>query len=200
VDRDVFLVKAALVETADDHEERDYLGMSGVGQCPLKLYNDLVHGRSEPSDWANLLFHEGYVHEEDIIARLGQAGHHVAGRQRELVAAFDSRVRGHIDGEITLDGERVLLEIKSVNPEGFRDVIDGGAFDNHRAQVQAYMRFGGWKRCLVIYKNRENGQLWIVSEGYDAAEGSRIERKLKMILEAVDNRQLPECTCGQCWG
>jgi len=188
-------IKHVIEETADEWEpDRRYLGMSAIGRCPRELYFNLVDGRPTPNHGQLLRCHEGYLHEFDIVERLHRAGFTVTNIDRELVAPFDDRFRGHIDGEV-LDG---LLEIKSLNPRKFDLVHHMGPLAAHLDQVQAYMRYGGYERCLIVYKNRESGGIWCFEVTVNPAEGERIERKARDILAAVDAHKPPECTCGHC--
>jgi len=173
---------------------RDYLGMSAIGQCPLKLFFDLTEGRRKPNWLGRLLCHEGLVHEQDLLARCEMAGLKVIHKGRELVAPFDERFRGHIEGE--LDG--ALLEIKTANENGFEQVRWRGAKRKHAHQVQAYMRYGGYDRALIVYKKRETGDLWVVELERDDEIGERLEAKAKAILWAVDEGEAPACECGYC--
>lgn len=191
-------LRAALDGLLDEYEERAYLGMSALGQCPRKLYDDLVRGRTAPDLRGRRLFHEGYLHEADVVRRLQRAGIAVHEAQPEVVAEFDARLRGHVDGRLC-DGS--LLEVKSVYGEKFYRIVREGAPGFHRAQVQAYMRWGGYPRAWIVYKNRENGDLWMVLEMRDGMFGDALERKARAILAAVDGRKgLPPCECGRCQG
>jgi len=190
-------IKHAIESTASEEwdPDRKYLGMSAIGHCPQKLYFDLIYGRRTPSHKQLLRCHEGYLHESDVIDRLCRLDFAITNTNREIVAPFEhGRFRGHIDGEIP---DR-MLEVKSVNQRKFDRVRHQGPFANHRDQVQAYMRYGGYERCLIVYKNRESGEIWCFEIDVDPAHGERIERKAREILAAVDRREPPECTCGHC--
>jgi hypothetical protein len=140
-------------------------------------------------------FHEGYLHERDVIERLEAAGVPVLNRQRELVAEWDERFRGHIDGEV--DGD--LLEIKGLEDgQALDNVRKMGPRSRDRSQVQAYMRYGEYYRALIVYKVRSNGEMWVCWLRRDDEMGEEIERKARMVLQAVDDDQAPECTCGYC--
>ena len=187
-------LKAVLNGTLDDFEERDYLGMSAISQCPRRLYNNMVNGRQYPSIRTARLFHEGLLHEHDVIMRLLKKGVAVTNLGRELIAPFDGRFRGHIDGE--LDGD--LLEIKSVNDERFAMVMDDGPFDEHCDQVQLYMRYGGYARAMIVYKCRNDGDIWTEEVARDDQRGAILEEKAKGILAMLDRSEPPRCTCGHC--
>lgn len=180
------------------NEERTYLGMSGIGQCPRKLYNDMVHGRRRARIEKQRVFYEGYLHERDVIERLSAAGWPVSGQNTEIVGPWEE-LRGHVDGVLTLrDGSQALLEVKSTRRERFDRVREQGPLAEHIAQVTLYMRYGGWPVAVLIYKCREDGDVWLHLVEYDVILGDILERKAEMILEAVSTRTPPECTCGYC--
>jgi len=188
------LKKVLLEAVANDWDDgRQYLGMSMIGQCPRKLYYDLVEGRRQPGVQGVLYCHEGYVHERDVRARLEQMGVEVEEVGKELVA-FGGRVQGHIDGMVG----GVLLEVKSVDAHGLENVRDMGAKARHFDQVQAYMHWGGYERALVVYKERESGELWVCEVVRNAEVGQKLEGKAREILAAVDAGEPPECECGHC--
>lgn len=183
----------AVVHTLEDG--RDYLGMSQIGRCSRELYEQMVYGQRQP--WGRWLWlcHEGYVHQADVLERLRQERVPVLNANRELVAGFDERFRGHIDGEV--DGD--LLEIKSVNDwAALREIVERGPRPRDRDQVQAYMRYGGYARALIVYKARQSGELWVCWESLDEERGAALERKAQAVLAAVDARQPPACDCGWC--
>lgn len=187
-------LRHALESTFNEFEDRGYLGMSQIAKCPRYLYNQLVNGCAKPGLQSMRYFHEGYVHEADILERARLAGVAVKNHNRELVAPFDERFRGHIDGEV--DGD--LVEIKSVAADRFDSVLEHGAFFEHMDQCQMYMRYGGYERALIVYKNRDTGVLYVYDMHKSEAHGRRLEEKARQVLAAVDEHILPACTCGRC--
>jgi hypothetical protein len=185
-------IRDSLLASLDEFEDRHYLGMSAISQCPRKLYMEMVNGKSKPDLPSAQMFHEGYLHEADIIERLIKQGVPITNRQRELVAPFDPRLRGHVDGEV--DGD--LLEVKSVNARRFNEVRMNGTFSEHIAQAQLYMRYGVYSRAIIIYKSRETdksldvnaGNVWVEAFYHVESDSARLEEKARMILAAVDDR------------
>ena len=185
-----------LLLAVDGWEGRDYLGMSQIGGCPRWLYEKLTNGQQQPGRRALLAMHEGRMHRRDILERLKVAGVAVTGQGRELTAGFDERVRGHVQGEI--DGD--LLLIKTVRDwDALSQVMERGPRPRDRDQIQMYMRYGGWQRGLIIYKDRQGGDVWVCWASVDEERGARLERKARMILAAVDAGEAPECECGRCY-
>jgi len=186
-------LEISIEDDADDG--RTYLGMSQIGRCARALYNELTYGRRRMRGAGIRLCHEGKVHEADILRRLKAQGVQLTNCNRELVADFDDRFKGHIDGEI--DGD--LLELKSV---GFRDHLEDvrrrGARMKDRWQVQAYMAFGGYERALIVYKVRADGDIWIVEVRRDEVMIEQLRRKAARVLDCVDHDSPPRCECGRC--
>jgi hypothetical protein len=183
------------VIAGEGDDGRTYLGMSQIGKCARQLYLDLVNGRESPRGLALARCHEGMLHQRDVVERLERAGVPVLEQNRELVAPFDERHRGHIDGEV--DGD--LLEIKSLETLGdLADIKKNGPREHDQAQVQAYLRYGDYQRGLIVYKVRANGALWVAYVLRDDAAGERLERKARDVLAALDRGLPPACTCGHC--
>jgi hypothetical protein len=190
-------IKQALdIQAAREQQVHAYLGMSQIGRCPQALAAAMLSARGPqlPGVPRLRVWHEGYLHERDILERLGLGGLPILDCQRELVAPWDARFRGHIDG--SLDG--VLIEVKSVASPTFQEILRGGLPTYHLYQVQAYLRYGGYPRAWVIYKKREDGDLWINEMRPDPLIGEMVEEKARLILAAVDAGVWPECTCGRC--
>lgn len=191
---ELLAVKDAL-DAVEDFEQRDYLGMSQIWKCPRVLYEQFVNGRQEPDRRGRRLCHEGYVHEADVISRLLGGGLVVFHPGKEIVADFDERFRGHIDGEFE-DG--TLLEVKSVTTTVFAQVMERGPRLEHLDQVRMYLKYGGYERGLIVYKERQYGDLWLCEVWRDEGQEARLEAKARSVLAAVDAGVAPGCECGKC--
>jgi hypothetical protein len=177
-------------------EQRAYLGMSGISECPLELYRRML-GERQFDQLALLRFYEGYLAERDMLARLAALGLLREGSPgREIVSKIDPRFKGHIDGELT-DGS--LLEIKSTNEIKLAGVIaEGRMLEEHFQQVQCYLRHGGYEWGYVIYKSRDSGRIFVVGVRPVERVGDRLDEKARRILAAVDRQQPPRCECRRC--
>jgi len=188
--------------------KRDYLGISAIGKCPRQVVREYLHGKSELTLQAHQMCYAGYLFEQDVMRRLVEMGvaappptpPHLGtdgeGSQIEVVANFDNRLRGHVDGE-TVDGE--LLEIKSVNRLKFDKVkATHMALTEHFAQVQLYMKYGPWKKCWVVYVCRETMEHHVVKVTYLHTQGIKFEMKAQRILAHIDSGILPRCECQYC--
>jgi len=178
-------------------EERDYLGMSQIWECPAELYDRMVNGRQAFMGRGARMCYEGLLHETDMIERLQALG--VYGPGQELVAEWDERFQGHTDG-VLLDGDEgeLLLEVKSTTRRSFKEVRGSNrALQRDYEQVQMYLLYGGWERAVIVYKCRETGEVRPIMVWPHAATQERLEGKARRVLEAVDLGERPECECGQ---
>lgn len=190
----------ALREKSGLEHHRPYLGMSGIGQCPRKLYFEFVNGRRPPTDQQHWYCWTGYVHEAAIVDLL--AGEKKLAEQIEVIAAFDSRFRGHVD--YVIDGQ--LIEIKSTAWNKFTGIkLDNRPQREHLEQVQMYMRHGGWTHTQIIYVARDvphrefdGPPFWIFDVYPDKQLADKLDQKARDILAAIDRHQPPRCECGYC--
>ena len=193
-------------------QDRHYLGMSQIGRCPRLQHTWLLQGKGNPSDQAHLRCISGYMYEDKIRELLEGAGvtRHMPiasgfdgvlrRNTRELVAPFDSRFRGHIDGETT-DGD--LAEIKSMDEAGFEQLKRTHELPYaYFAQVQAYMRYGNYHRALVVVVQRDAFNTWILDVPRNDKVGDTLEERAKAILSAIDagpgGGANLKCECGRC--
>jgi len=174
---------------------RNYLGMSQVVKCARQAYDRFMDGTNDMSDFHHRMCYVGYLFEGDVLRRLLDMQIARLNR-RELVAAFDDRLRGHIDG-ITAWGD--LLEIKSVTGSKF-ELVSGQnrALHEHNDQVQLYMRYGGFKFAWIVYVCRETFEHKVIRVRYDQVRSNILEAKALKILDAIDKKERPACECGYC--
>jgi hypothetical protein len=188
-------VQAYIREHSNYDTQRSYLGMSGIGQCPRRLYDRFINP-SEPTDETYRTCYLGYLWEDEAKDILEGAGIYRDKSERELVVLFDERFRGHTDGE-TSEGN--LLEIKSVTAYAMEKIKQSNKGKReHFAQVQTYMRYGDYSQALVAYVSRDPMEFYFISVPRVAIVGEDMERKAQRILRAIDARNRPSCECRYC--
>lgn len=171
---------------------RDYLGISQVAGCPRRAYSNYVEGYVADEAAYRMSF-AGYEQEQSMRSMLGDQ---LVEINRELVAPFDNRLRGHIDGSLRA---RVLVEFKSVSVRKFETVSKTGkALTDHFHQCQLYMRYGSYVNGLIIYRCRETYQHAVIEVHYYPSIAQHLEEKARMILDAIDQKIPPDCECGYC--
>lgn len=189
----------SLRENSGLEGHRPYLGMSGISQCPRKLYFEFINGRQPPTDQQHWYCWTGYLHEAAILYLLGIQ---VQQGQYEIVASYDERFRGHADH--VLDDQ--VIEIKSVTWDKFNRIRDSNRPQpEHNQQVQMYLRHGNFSRAQVIYIARDvphrefdGPPFWVFEVRPDGALADRLDQKARDILAAIDRQQPPACDCGYC--
>lgn len=174
--------------------DRKYLGMSQIGRCPVVIYRNWFTG-VDGSNFFHRMAYTGYMHELDVLTRLREIGVARLDR-REMVADFDDRFRGHIDG-VTEWGD--LLEIKSVSAHKYEMVCyHNRALHEHNDQVQMYMLYGGFRYAWFIYVNRESFEHKVIRVPFFRDVAAKLVEKAKRVLAAIDSGVEPECECGRC--
>ena len=189
----------ALREQSGLEQHRPYLGMSGIAQCPRKLYYEFLGGRKPPTDQQHWYCWTGYMHEAAVVRLI--AGDAEA-RQAEIVAAFDDRFRGHVDHVFNDQ----VIEVKSVYWGKFCDIrASGHPQREHDYQVQMYLRHGGFEKAQVVYVARDvphrefdGPPFWVFEVEPDEPLANRLDQKARDILAAIDQRVPPACECSWC--
>jgi hypothetical protein len=189
-----YLIKQYMQDNSGLDQHRNYLGISKISECPRKVVNEYFHG-IEPSEQAYRMCFAGYE-QEDSVKKMLLPVLRNEGAVHEVIAGFDSRLRGHTDGE-TVDGN--LLEIKSVSTSKFNKVSQTKrVLQNHYQQIQLYMHFGGWKSAWVVYRCRETYEHIVIKVAYNQNIAMALEEKAKRILRYIDEGTTPPCECGNC--
>jgi hypothetical protein len=187
-------LKAELVDWSVKHSgfepERDYIGLSGIGDCELEIYNRLRNGQRASID-AQLKTRISYELEGALITRFTEMGLYQPG---ETINLHGGLIQGHTDGLIA---GREILEIKTLEKAVF---FPGAGVPSRRIvwQVQAYMHLLHRPWTHVVYLARDTGGIFCLGVKYDPRIGERIEAKVRLLVKAVKTVQRPRCTCGHC--
>lgn len=90
---------------------------------------------------------------------------------------------GHCDGILLVDGEKRVLELKTINPKGFEQVAKyGAAVPAHIYQVNIYMHLLKMDVCNVLYINKADSRLVEFEVPYDKRVWDDCEAKLGSLL------------------
>jgi len=185
-----------LIQHSGLDAKRNYLGISSIGKCPRQVVRDFLYGKGDLTLQAHQMCYGGYLFEADLRNRLADMGFKVTQAGLEVIAPFDQRLRGHIDGVLF---ETDLLEAKSLNRTKFEKVkTTHMALSEHFAQVQLYMKYGPWEKCWVVYVCRETLEHHVVKVTYLHTQAIKFEMKAQRILAHIDSEILPPCECRYC--
>lgn len=111
---------------------------------------------------------------ERIQAALQKSGKVVA---EELeVKNQDPPIRGFVDNIVEIDGEEIVVEIKTTRQEAFEPkIMSMRAADYHMYQLLTYMKVLGKKNGAFIYENRNDNSLLVIPVTMDDANQKTID-------------------------
>jgi len=185
-------------------ETRLYLSMSRIAECPRVLYDQLVassHGKPISGAHERLFALDREI-KSAVRFRLQSANLLAYAQTREIFAHWNGddepRVCGHLDGVFN-DG--YLLHVKPCRADILETIKHSEHYKiprRHFAQVQMYLRHGGYENVRLIYIARESGEFWLSEIRSDAHTQDRLDRKAQEVLRAFDRRQPAACECGRC--
>jgi len=188
-------IRLHLRENSGLEAHRPYVGMSAMAECELELYRRYL-GPRPVTDYQHAMCYLGYLFERDLKTRLADLGYYRPGSERELLAPFDDRFRGHTEGE-TVEG--ALLEIKSVTENKLMRIRrDSRLPDSHFYQVQTYLRYGPYDEAVVVYVCRDTLEHHVQVSRRKEVVGEQMELKAQRVLAAIDAGVPPPCVCGKC--
>lgn len=173
---------------------RNYLSMSHLSDCPRQIVREYRNGFAV-SEHTHRMAYAGYEMETAIKSLLMALGA-IEYDSLEVIADFDQRLIGHVDG-LTQNG--TVIEIKSVSKTQFAKLLEKGrALYKHFCQVQLYMHYGKVKEALIVYRCRDTYEHKVFQVPYNKKVADELQEKAQMILRHIDAGTLPECTCGEC--
>jgi len=181
--------------------------ISSLGHCPRVLSAQALEYQPLPEmEFMKLAAREGERHEDWIIENLKSEGWQVTDRQKEVKLSFPAfELVGHIDGIASRNGDRRLLEIKSMSRFRFASFNSSGfaRFRDYAMQVTAYHHSVNLP-ILYIVKDRDSGKRLDLElekpplsweEVYDAVMGVEIHVRKRQLCPAV---RTDDFTCRIC--
>ena len=165
-------------ENSNFDTKRDYIGMSNAG---MKT-EDIIRQMNQPMEDnlpIRLKCYKGYQMEKDLIARM-KAIYGDRIQPATEITAYDGKVKGHPDFEF--DG--LPADCKSVARDEWMPK-DGKLPRRVYYQMQAYLKYSGKPKALVIYESRESGiieNFWI---NPNQAVMKEIENRMEEVIEAT---------------
>lgn len=189
---------------------RSYIGASIVGnQCTAFLAFSL-RGFPESSVPPNVrrIFAIGHKIEAMVIDDLKKAGLLVQERDPLTGKQWEWNLKGghvssHGDGIVELDGEAMLLEVKSMNDASWTKFQMSGVRVSHRHyydQMQFMMGKSGIKRSLFISYNKNNSKYHVEIVEADKLEFHGLMANVHLALEGHGAKIASDFTDWRCRG
>ena len=141
------------------------LRMSNLGSCPRKVWLQIAGEKGEPINARtrmNFSFGD-YVEVATvaIIRLMAEKEEYGIKIYEELVQGELEweGIKGHADLPCSIDGQDVVVEVKSMSNYGFREFCKNGPGDmwGYPAQLQAYLRATGFDTGLWLGVRKETG-------------------------------------------
>lgn len=157
--------------------------------------------RALPDPVLMCIFAGGHMIEDMAIRELQDAGIEVIEQQRSFTWP-EFELSGHIDAMLKVDGQRVPLEIKSINPHDFHkinsvnDMLNGKPWQKkYPAQLMMYMMMSGESEQGVFYfKNKTTYEPKVIVCDLDYGYAESICKKLERVNQHVKDGTLPNQT------
>ena len=153
------------------------------------------------------MFYRGHFEEEILIKELIHAGHKVwqhdlNGKQFEF-KSHSGHFKCHLDGIILYDKrQKCTFEAKMLNDKGFKLITDKGlkkAKPLYYTQVQLGMHFSGIKKCLFIYRNKNDDSTKKIFIDYNEQEALDFAKTIDIILNANEPIQKLKPNHSECF-
>lgn len=85
-----------------------------------------------------------------------------------------TEIPGHIDGIVEIDGEDVLLDVKTMNANSFSKLLREGISEDYQAQLNSYLHALGLKRAVLWCYNKNDSDRALVEYTYSPELQERI--------------------------
>lgn len=162
---------------------------SGAGQCLReRLLGYYGYPKEKISTRTYNIFANGdYVHLRHQVAGIVMG---YIDSAEVSVSKPEMRLTGTMDGLLT---NNEILEIKSINSNGFSSVGSFGVRGDHLEQVHSYMYAADMDRARVVYECKNTQELKEFLVNRDESIIDKVVRDLTELNEHIENKTLPPC-------
>jgi hypothetical protein len=127
------------------------------------------------------VFDNGHSMHRRIQRYLREAG--VLLETEVLIENREFEIRGHADGIVEIGGVKGILEIKSINSQGFYGLFEPKA--EHLLKVNVYMFCTGLPRGVLLYENKNDQELKEFFVKQDQAVLDPVLAKIRTVQEWI---------------
>jgi len=196
---------------------------SDIGECCREMVLSILHWeeRALPSPELKARFERGSLVEDTVLRELSSLGISVR-VERQPFEIRDKKgrlvLRGKVDGFVKWETAEYPMEVKSLDPNVFRQVDSVEDFQRwiwaskYPRQIQAYLYANNLEEGFFLLDDCM-GHWKLIPMGLDYAEMEKILQRCERAVEAVENyrsgvgdltRFLPEyhkdpAVCRRCW-
>ena len=181
------IIEKHLSKTVDARQEkRNSLHVSDADGCIRKTFLDIKGKVSKESPSAQLL--RVYDNGNKVHDRIKSYLKEMKILKAEEVSLFDKElgVTGRYDAKIELNGQELIIEIKSINSYNVNKPLN-----HHVLQIMYYMHLTGIKRGVILYEAKPNQKLFEFLIDYDEAILNEAKKWFKEVKMFIDSDNLP---------
>ena len=170
-----------LNKKSEGHISSGKFSISSIGGCWRKKYLELKGlYKEEFSEETKRIFDIGnIIHRQitrEILEKEGQGIHLVAS---EVNVPAHPYISGRIDNIISIDGDLVIVDVKSASDYTIKAVRDGKCNQNYQDQVLLYMHLSKIHHGILLFVNKKNGEMEEVEVVYD-------EKRAKILIYGIE--------------
>lgn len=143
-----------------------YIGLSQCGKCARQVayqYHGYEPKGKESDSRSKVVFYMGDLTEAMVylLAKLSGCEITEGGLEQKTLSLTinEKQIFGHPDGFLQFEGERYLVEIKSMTSFSFNDFQRGVIDEAYEAQINAYLESEGIDKCVMVAFQKEAGLL-----------------------------------------
>jgi hypothetical protein len=158
---------------------------SSLHKSVEELYRIYFEGDSNQAFPTRILrvFDNGHAVHERLQRYLTATG--VLLQAEVPIENADFEIKGHTDGIVEINGVKGILEIKSINANGFYTLY--APKDDHLIQVNIYMFCAGIERAVLLYECKDSQQLKEFYFKQDEAVLNPILSKIREVQALIKN-------------
>ena len=169
--------------------------------CRRRLFYDL--SRTPYSDVANnqvspglqKIFDIGTLAHAYVQYLLYKAGYLTKAEVKIVSRKYS--ISGKGDGEVILNMEEILLEIKTINSFGFARVKKFGPKKEHVEQATVYAKVGGYKKILFLYWNKDTSEIYEKLVEVEEEVWQEAEELMLDVKAHVKDKKEPDRACSR---
>lgn len=203
------LIDEALERERSAQPERDYIGMSELGdECLRRVFYNAEKAPGKPFDGSKLrIFETGHLYESMVAQWLIAAGFQLwtdDGVEQFEAETADGMIKGHIDGQL-LGGPYLpgliypaIWENKALGSKWWRFIIKNGlqqAEPKYYGQIQLYMGYFEVQNTLFSAVNKDTEEVYWDVLKFDLAEAQRFSDRGVSVIQSLRAGVPPERLC-----
>lgn len=172
---------------------KPYAYPSMIGDCMRKQVYKMCDYAEPVSAKLARIFDNGNKMHDRFQAYFTEMGFLSPGDMEVPFISHEHRVSGRMDGILRApDGNwSAILELKSANKRDYTQMQSAGPLVKHVTQVMLYMSLTPIKDALILVECKDNQDVSIYPITYSEAEGEKVLRRVKTLVECADARRLP---------